>query len=407
MGAVCPCCGLRLFAAALRPRLRRSLSLCRPVLFTGPSHALYSPSLHSPCSPLRVLGEKLLEKAESLSREQRAVEHAGPAGPEVLRSGSVDEDEEVERRARQRGKGRRAVVFAEPVALSSDWTPVVVPKSPEQQEEIDAVLRSNLLFAGMDADQRRVLVDAMTPKSFEAGAVIIRQGDPGDYYYVLSEGTVDISVNGKLVFSARKGMGFGELALMYDAPRAATVTASSSVQAWALDRATFKQVLIGTTIKKRQLYESFLSRVPLLSALTKEEILVIADALQPVSFEAGDIVVAEGDPNADRFFIVERGELMATIGGVEGEVCPRLGPGSYFGERAMIKDEPRAATVTACTPSRCLAMDRASFLRLLGPISAILRRNLDLYTQYGAGLVSPKPTGMPSGGSTGGGAGFE
>ena len=51
---------------------------------------------------------------------------------------------------------------------------------------------------------------------------------------------------------ARKGMGFGELALLYDAPRAATVEATSveGVRAWALDRVTFKQVMIGTTMRK-------------------------------------------------------------------------------------------------------------------------------------------------------------
>lgn len=53
----------------------------------------------------------------------------------------------------------------------------------------------------------------------------------------------DITVNGKLVLQASKGMGFGELALLYDAPRAASVTATSpEVHAWAIDRNTFKQV---------------------------------------------------------------------------------------------------------------------------------------------------------------------
>jgi CRP-like cAMP-binding protein len=49
---------------------------------------------------------------------------------------------------------------------------------------------------------------------------------------------------------AVKGMGFGELALLYDSPRAATVVASSAVQTWAIDRVSFKRVMIGTTIRK-------------------------------------------------------------------------------------------------------------------------------------------------------------
>ena len=146
-------------------------------------------------------------------------------------------------------------------------------------------------YAGIDDDASRVIIDAMEPRDFSKGDVIIQQvrdclilltslkdcvctqsltsllvyndfsphlqtspaqGDKGDFYYVLSEGTCDITVDGRQVLQARKGMGFGELALLYDAPRAASVTVTSvdGARTWALDRVTFKQVLIGTTIRK-------------------------------------------------------------------------------------------------------------------------------------------------------------
>jgi CRP-like cAMP-binding protein len=101
-----------------------------------------------------------------------------------------------------------------------------------------------------------------------------------------------------------------------------------------------------------------------------------------INFRAGDIVVREGEAAADRFYIVEAGELKATIEGVEGEVCDRLGAGSYFGERALLTDEPRAATITAVADSKCLAMDRAAFLRLLGPLTEVLQRNMTVYAKY-------------------------
>lgn len=93
-------------------------------------------------------------------------------------------------------------------------------------------------------------------------------------------------------------------------------------------------------------------------------------------------MVREGDAEADRFYIVEAGELKGTKEGADGEVCPRLVPGSYFGEVALINDQPRAATITAVKPSKVAAMDRAAFMRLLGPMKALLRRNMDLYGQY-------------------------
>lgn len=85
---------------------------------------------------------------------------------------------------------------------------------------------------------------------------------------------------------------------------------------------------------------------------------------------------------ADRFYLVEEGELKAEIAGVAGEVCDRLTRGAFFGERALIRDEPRAASVTAVVASKCLVMDRAAFIRLLGPIAELLARNEPTYRQF-------------------------
>lgn len=112
---------------------------------------------------------------------------------------------------------------------------------------------------------------------------------------------------------------------------------------------------------------------------------------------AGERVVVQGDTRADRFYIVEEGELKAEIEGVSGEVCARLTRGSFFGERALIKDEPRAATVTAVAESKCLAMDRASFIRLLGPLTELLARSEEGYARY----VSEAKAGRTSATGTG------
>jgi cAMP-dependent protein kinase regulator len=243
---------------------------------------------------------------------------AGPA--------EEDDDEVAARmRARASGRGRRGVVFSEPVKLDASFAPVVVEKTSEERDEIEGVMGRNMLLGGMDEDGRRIVTDSMVKKTFSAGDVIIKQGDMGDFYYIISSGaslapgragrgggegggscrrgpsaddshaqisrdpipfhtagTVDITVNGKLVLQGGKGMGFGELALLYDAPRAATVAATSEVSSWAIDRTTFKQVIIGATMRKRKMYAAFLSSVSILATLTPEELQTVADALQPV-----------------------------------------------------------------------------------------------------------------------------
>ncbi len=57
---------------------------------------------------------------------------------------------------------------------------------------------------------------------------------------------------------------FGELALIYGSPRAATVKSRTDTRLWAIDRATYRQILMAVTIKKRKLYDTFLEKVPIL-----------------------------------------------------------------------------------------------------------------------------------------------
>ena len=77
----------------------------------------------------------------------------------------------------------------------------------------------------------------MQKVKFAPGDVIIKQGDEGDRFYVLESGTCDIPVKGKgSVMKALRGVDFGELALLFNQPRAATVTAESDVVVWQASR---------------------------------------------------------------------------------------------------------------------------------------------------------------------------
>ncbi len=110
-------------------------------------------------------------------------------------------------------------------------------------------------------------------------------------------------------------------------------------------------------------------------------IITVCNTAQ-ISFSAGETIVRQGDTGADRFYIVEDGECKAEMDGVDGEVCDRMRRGAYFGERALLTDAPRAATVTAVADTRCLVMDRAAFVRLMGPLTDILKRNMEVYDKY-------------------------
>lgn len=214
---------------------------------------------------------------------------------------------------------------------------------------------------------------------------VISQGDAGDFFYVVEKGSFDVYVNssgflqpgpdgmGQKVGSIQPGGSFGELALMYNAPRAATVvSAEAGCMLWALDRHTFRRILMESTFARRRMYESFLEEVPLLQTLTPYERSKIADALETQKFSPGDTIIKEGDLGS-AFYLLESGEADAYKSDIEGSV-KHYEKGDFFGELALLNDAPRAASVVAKTEVKVASLGKNAFQRLLGPVEGIMRR---------------------------------
>ena len=285
--------------------------------------------------------------------------------------------------------GRRVSVSAEsmnPNADSGDWRPPHHPKTPEQIERLKAAVSNNFLFSSLDDESFQTILDALQEKPIPAVDIrIVVQGDSGDFFYVVEQGNFDVYIHpsgsvqagpdglGKKVATIGPGGGFGELALMYDAPRAATVvSASKPGLLWQLDRTTFRRILMDSSFQRRKMYEGFLEEVPLLSTLKGPERAKIADALTSQKYPAGTHVIRQGDPG-DAFYLLESGEARAYKNGIEKPV-KHYERGAYFGELALLEDKPRQASVVAKTEVKLAKLDRAGFKRLLGPVEGMMRR---------------------------------
>jgi len=293
---------------------------------------------------------------------------------------------------------RRCSVSAEPMnpEMEENIAKVVIPKSAETMNRICLATKSNLLFRNLDNEQRTDVCNAMFERQVQAGDVIIRQGDEGDNFYIVDTGSFhvfvkaagDESQEAKKVATITYGGSFGELALLYNAPRAATVVAVTDGVLWAVDRVSFRRIVMYITARKRRLYEGFLQTVPILQDLTAHERSKIADALDPVEFQHGDVIIKQGDERSECFYIIEEGTVKVTKSQQNGptkEVL-RVKRGGYFGEIALLTDKPRAASVIADGNVKCVALDRASFVRLMGTCEDILKRNMDNYARYEAEL---------------------
>lgn len=281
---------------------------------------------------------------------------------------------------------RRGGISAEPVSEedATSYVKKVVPKDYKTMAALSKAISKNVLFSHLDENERSDIFDAMFPVNFLPGEAIIQQGDEGDNFYVIDQGEVEVYVNNELVTTIGEGGTFGELALIYGTPRAATVRAKTDVKLWGIDRDSYRRILMGSTIRKRKMYEEFLSRVSILESLDKWERLTVADALEPVSFSDKETIVRQGEPGDD-FYIIVEGTAMVLQYRAEGEdpvEVGRLGQSDYFGEIALLLDRPRAATVTARGPLKCVKLDRARFERVLGPCADILKRNITQYNSF-------------------------
>merc|ERR1712194_729593 len=120
----------------------------------------------------------------------------------------------------------------------------------------------------------------------------------------------------------------------------------------------------------RSRYDTFLSKVPLLASMDSYERSQLADALRSETFAAGQTIVSQGEAG-HKFYIIEEGEASATKGGDE---VMTYSAGEYFGELALIRNQPRAATVVCKKASKLLSIDSGSFKRLLN-VSDLLERS--------------------------------
>jgi len=266
----------------------------------------------------------------------------------------------------------------------------VIKKTDSQKEKIKQRLSQVFMFAALEAKERDIVVDAMEEKRVKAGDWVIKQGEDGDNLYVVESGQLDCLKK----FSAQQepqylktynpGESFGELALLYNAPRAASIKAKTDAVLFGLDRGTFNNIVKESAIKRRERFEATLSKIELLENMDPYERSKVADSVKIVKFAKDAYVIKQGEPG-ETFYFIEEGTAIATKvlqGGTQPQVVYEYKAGGYFGELALLKNAPRAANVIAQSEMTLLALDRLAFVRVLGPLEDILKRNMKKYEKF-------------------------
>ena len=245
----------------------------------------------------------------------------------------------------------------------------VVTKSDDTVFTILSVLKSHFLFSKLHDYELEDVVDSMIDEQFEEGDDVIIEGEVGDKYYILEEGSCDIIINSETVGQLPKASSFGDLALMYNSPRAATIRASMDCTCWSLEKKFFRQAMVTSSSNQTGNLATFLGKLKLFESLNMVSLSQLAKSLTLKTYNAGDYIITQGEIG-ENFYVIYKGKVRITKTGDDGVEIPliTLGEGAVFGERALIKKEPRAANVIADGSTECYSLAKDDFANMLGGI---------------------------------------
>lgn len=252
-----------------------------------------------------------------------------------------------------------------------------VPKAEVFKDLIRESLSQNIFFSALPESEIEKLVSAMDSREVAKGDFAAKEGEEEDEFFVVKSGTFRIGKEGGEGEERTEGESFGELALVLEGRREFSAEAvEEDCEVFFLSRLNYRKVMAFSEEDRLRSIRNVLLSVPLLQSLSRAQIADLADCVHLVKFNAGDVIIVKGDEGNICYFI-KSGKVECTKVGKELKDIV-FGPGEYFGERALLVDEPRAANVVALEEVECLALDREAFSKHLGSLRDIMNKNLTL-----------------------------
>jgi CRP-like cAMP-binding protein/predicted acylesterase/phospholipase RssA len=242
-----------------------------------------------------------------------------------------------------------------------------------------SLLSSIAAFQGLGESGLHILEQNIERLHLAAGQILFRQGDSADCFFIVASGTLKVEValpdnRRQLLATLGSSDCVGEIALLFQKPRSATVYAASDsellkIPASALDELfaahpTAQQQFL--VFASRRLLSLHLASLPLFAGIDPAILREFDSEANWLRLAGGETLFAQGDP-PDYLYIVIHGRLEIIVERESGEheVLEQIGRGDCVGEMALLADEPRSATVRAIRDSELLRLSKNEFSLLL------------------------------------------
>ncbi|XP_062981579.1 cGMP-dependent protein kinase 2-like [Elgaria multicarinata webbii] len=305
---------------------------------------------------LRLQEERDFLESMALPQPAENPEHArGPAGESALPWSPEEEEEEA-----RRGQA----IVPEPLITDGDWQVPCLPKSPRDASLILEAVKRNEFLRCLGDGQSQPLVESFTPEQRQPGETVVAEGDDGHTMYIVAEGELSVTQKGRQLRVLLPGDVFGELAVLYNCQRTATVSALTVVHLWAIDRQAYRTIITEKAKQRRAEVLAGLRGVKPLQGLSDAALSQLLDSAEERTFAHNEVIIQEGDEGRTFFFIL-RGQVEVTRN-VEGqeEHIRVLKTGDHFGELALIRNIRRTASCRAQDEVTCIAVAKEDFQEL-------------------------------------------
>ncbi|XP_051510722.1 cGMP-dependent protein kinase 1 isoform X2 [Myxocyprinus asiaticus] len=273
---------------------------------------------------------------------------------------------------------RAAVIASEPIPAELEITANRVTKSASETAQIVKAISKNDFLSRLDEEQISMMVELMKVLDHCPGDTIITEGTEGNSMYIVAAGELRVTQAGRDLRNLTSGDVFGELAILYNCKRTASVKAITSVKLWCIERQTYRSIMTNKSKQKREQLMGFLKTARTLKALNDIQLSKIIDSMEEVKFQKKDVIVREG-AEGNTFYIILKGEVLVTKN-VSGQqkIIRKMGEGEHFGELALIREIHRTATCTAVGAVTCFSIDKEVFEETIPIESLELHDDSDL-----------------------------
>lgn len=289
---------------------------------------------------------------------------------ELIDNGNAtDNNGEINERFEGSIMARRSGIRLETTDLEKEL--VTIDKTPEQNALLHDALRQNEFLKNILTDTtRQLIIDVLVPEDLTAEAVIIKQGQTGDYMYISESGQYEVYKDNELVKTFDVPTVFGEVAIIYDHKRQATVKALTDGKLWKISRGDYSRVMVKSAKENDYEIVNFLKTVPKIQDAPESRLKEAGGLFKLTTFVSGTNIVQQGE-DGNEFFIIRAGSVKVTK---DSEELASLNRGKWFGEQALLaNDKKRQATVCADSPIvECLVLSSEDFLNLFGDLEGFM-----------------------------------